>query len=261
MPDADACTRCGYAVPLDRDRCLSCGRRIRHRSANQTVVSGPARTGEAAADAWAAWSAAIPEHSPAPELGNLDGYADVTPLAVGLVESLRLARIAFAVLATVSAVRLGVALAADDAAELLALGWWDTLDRILAATALITGGILLVVALFGLRWAQAAFANLRVLALRLHTPPARRVRAVTVAAAAAVAAGSWAWSDHPLATERTTALVTLAVAVVGFTLASALRPGIAALSLVERERADLIARIDAAADRASRHGRAKQSAA
>jgi hypothetical protein len=250
-PDADTCARCGYAVPLDRDRCLACGRRIRRRapSGKGPAPVAPTGTGAAAADAWAAWSATVPERSPGPELGDLSRYRDTTPLAVRLVESLRLARLAFAALGVVALARLGFALAAEDAAELADLGWWDTLEDTAKVLAVVTGATLLLVASCGLLWAQPAIANLRTLALRLHPPPGRRFRHVALVAAAAVAGGTWAWRDHPLAEERTTALVVLAVAAVGFALTTSVRPAIAAITLVERQRAELIARIEAAGGR------------
>src|SRR5688500_18528831 len=118
-PTSFSCARCGMASPVDRKRCRECGAR-RFVAASP---AGSARTGPAAAEAWAASRVAVGERPTSDVLGARGGGSAVSsrppalpvgPWAVLAWRSLHVVALTGIAFAAIGAAQLVMVAATED---------------------------------------------------------------------------------------------------------------------------------------------------
>lgn len=248
-PTSYSCARCGMASTVDRRRCGACGA----RRLVAPAPAGSARTGPAAAEAWAA-SRAVARATEAVRGGgspvsSRPSTHPVGPWAVLAWRGLHVVSLVAVVAGAIGAARLVLAAATEDQAQLLAADAWRTL----ADLAGIVGALLLaaavVVAALVLAWAALAGRT----AARLHLDARAWTRSAERSAArlalVAALAVAWRWAPNgPAQADRAADLLVGALLMAAVVLAAAaLQQLLVVVTTTELQRAEWLLRIDAAA--------------
>lgn len=248
-PTSFSCARCGMAAPVDDERCRACGAR---RFVGESPA-GSARTGPAAAEAWAASRAAAPTAEAVRGGGSAASSRPsahpVGPWAVGAWRVLHLVALLGVAIAAVAAVRLVLAAAADDQAVLLAERGWEVLDGLSGALAVALAGGAALAATLGIVWAAAAGRNLRRLSLDPGAWTRSSERFLGRSVVLLVAAAAWVWAPNgPDQFDRCVDLgLTLAAAAAVASAAMAAQRLLVVVTTAELERAEWLLRLEAAA--------------
>jgi DNA-directed RNA polymerase subunit RPC12/RpoP len=250
-PTSYSCARCGMASTVDRQRCRACGA----RRLVAPAPSGSARTGPAAAEAWAA-SRAVARATEAVRGGGSPASSrpsthPVGPWAVVAWRCLHVVSLVAVGAGAVGAARLVLAAATEDQAELLAAGSWRTLADVagiigaaLVAAAVVATGLVLA-------WATLAGRT----ATRLHLDAGAWTRSAERSAArlalVAALAVAWRWAPNgPAQGDRVVDLLAgtslMAAAVLA---AAAVQQLLVVVTTTELQRAEWLLRVDAAATR------------
>ena len=259
-PSSYTCARCGMASSVDRQRCRACGA----RRFVAPLPAGSARTGPAAAEAWAASRAATRDRLPSEGTVVRGGGSSVSsrlpahpvgPWAVVAWRSLHVVSLLAVLAAAVGGARLVLAAAEHDQAELLAGAAWRRLGDVAAvAGGLLLASVVLTTALV-LAWATLAGRT----AARLHLDAATWTRSAerTAGRLTVVAALACAWRWAPNGPEQLDRVVDLVLGVLLMAAvvvaAAAVQQLLVVVTTTELQRAEWLLRLEGAATPRPKH--------